>query len=122
MAYQSRRTPIGRRRERVQVQQRTLTTDGIGGQTATWRTVAKPWVSIVPLDGRDQERLASDQLTVTHNYHFDMRYRTGVKPEPKMRVVWRDQTLEIRTVVDDDAMQRRLILQCSVVQDAYAAA
>lgn len=122
MPYQRTRTPIGRRHERVQIQQRTSSDDGIGGQTASWATLATTWGAIVPLDERNQESLGGDQLTAVHNYHFDLRYRAGARPEPKMRLVWRGKTLEIRTVVDDDVLQRRIIVQASEVQDSNAAA
>jgi SPP1 family predicted phage head-tail adaptor len=122
MAYQRRRTPIGRRRDRVQIQSRTTASDGIGGQTVTWATVATTWAQIVPLDGRDQEAVEGGQLTVSHAYHFDLRYRHGTRPAPTMRLVWRSRTFEIRTVVDDDAMRERIVVQCAEVQDSNAAA
>lgn len=121
MPYQSRRTAIGRRHERVAIQQRSSSDDGIGGQTASWSTLATTWAGIVPLDSRDQEALRGDQVVVMHNYHFDLRYRVGAKPAPSMRLIWRGKTLEIRTVVDDDVLQRRIIVQCSEVQDSNAA-
>lgn len=122
MPYQRRRTAIGKRRERASLQARTTTSDGMGGQTVTWATVARTWVAPEPIDGRDVEAMRGDQLTVVHNYHFNMRYRHGVRPTPTMRLLWRSKTLEIRTVADDLASNDRLIVQCSEVQDANAAA
>lgn len=122
MPYQRRRTPIGRRRERVQIQQRTSSSDGIGGQTASWSTLATTWGEIIPLDGRDEEHLSGDQVTVLQAYHFGLRYRTGARPSPTMRLIWRGKTLEIRTVVDDDALKKRIVVQCAEIQDSNAAA
>lgn len=121
MPYGRRRTPIGRRRERIELQQRTTASDGIGGQTVTWATVARPWAAVVPLDRNDQESIRGDQQTVEHSYHFDLRYRWQTRPKPTDRVLWRDRTLEIRTVVDDTADTRRIVLQCGEIQDSYAA-
>lgn len=121
MPYQSRRTPIGRRNEWVDIQVRTTTADGIGGQTPTWTTAARTRAKVIPLDGRDQEAIEGGQVTVTQNYHFDMRYRQGAKPSPQGRLIWRGKTLEVRTVVDDEATQRRIIVQAAEVQDTNAA-
>ncbi len=122
MPYQSRHTPIAHRRDRVQIQQRSSTADGIGGQTVSWSTIATPWAAVTPLDGRDQEAVEGGQVTVTQNYHVDMRYRIGARPDPTKRLVWRGKTLEIRTVVDDNTLQRRIIVQAAEVQDSNAAA
>lgn len=122
MPYQSRHTAIGRRRERVSLQTRTSTADGIGGQTVSWSTVLTTWAGVTPLDGRDQEAIEGGQVTVSQNYHLDLRYRHTTKPSPPMRVLWRGKTLEIRTVVDDEPMRRRIIVQAAEVQDSNAAA
>lgn len=122
MPYQTRHTAIGARSERIQIQQRTSTADGIGGQSASWSTLATTWGHVTPLDGRDQEAIEGDQVTVTQNYHINIRYRTGARPSPPMRMLWRGKTLEIRTVVDDDVRKQRLIVQAAEVQDSNAAA
>jgi hypothetical protein len=59
---------------------------------------------------------------VTQNYHLDLRYRSGTRPDPTKRLVWRGKTLEVRTVVDDDTLQQRIIVQAAEVQDSNAAA
>ena len=122
MPYQRARTPIGRRREYIQLQERSSSSDGIGGQVVSWATVARSWASVVPLDRNDQESIRAGQETVEHSFHFDMRYRWNTRPTPKMRILWRDRTLEIRTVVDDDVMRKRIIVQCGEVQNDDAAA
>ena len=122
MPYQSRHTAIGARHERVEIQQRTSTADAIGGQTVSWATLATTWAHVTPLDGRDQEAIEGGQVTVTQNYHINIRYRAGARPSPPMRMIWRGKTLEIRTVVDDDVRKQRLIVQAAEVQDSNAAA
>lgn len=120
MAYQSPRTPIGRRRQWIEIQAAHTTDDGMGGQapatgsTDGFRTVGRAWASVVPLDERTKEALAAQQITARHAYMVDIRYRTDV--EPQMRVRWAGKTLEIHTVVDDESRKRRLQLQCGEVQ------
>lgn len=121
MPYQRRRTPIGQRRERVELWARSSTADGIGGQTPTWNRVATTWAGVTPLDERGKEAVEGGQLTGLHNYHFDLRYRNNIRPGVADRLVWRDRTLEIRTIVDDEAMGRRLIVQAAEVQGSDAA-
>jgi SPP1 family predicted phage head-tail adaptor len=53
-------------------------------------------------------------LTARHAYHFDTAYRTDLLPT--MTLEYRGKTLQIHTVVDDDARKKRLILYCSEVQ------
>ncbi len=114
MPYQRLRTPIGKRRDRAIVQVRSSTDDGMGGQGGAPSTLVTIWVAPVPLDERSQEAIMAGQLTARAAYHFDTRYRTDLRPTQQL--VWRGKTLQIHSVVDDDAQKRRLILYCSEIQ------
>lgn len=117
MPFQQARTPVGRRRERAIVQVPATVDDGMGGQAATAVSpthVATIWVRPVPLDERTREAVLGGQLTAQQAYHFDTRYRTDLRPT--MRFLWRGKTLQIQSVVDDDARKRRLIIYCSEVE------
>ncbi len=117
MPYQSKRTAIGTRRERILIRVAVTSDDGMGGQAVSrYRTVAEPWAAVTPLDERDKEALAAQQITAKHAYHMDIRYRPGITPA--MQVQWRGQTFEIHTVADDDMRKKRLVLQCAEVQHA----
>lgn len=119
MPYQGPRVPIGQRREKVQLLEAQTTDDGMGGQTVTrWKTIGEPWAAVQPLDERTKEALMGAQITARHAYHITIPYRIGLTPQ--MRLVWRNQTLEIHTVTDDEQRRRRLILQCAEVQTAGA--
>ncbi len=125
MPYARVRTPVGARRQRIEIQSLDTTDDGMGGQVAAssvgWRTIGRAWAKVDALDERQREALmAGRELTSLHAYHMDIAYRTGV--EPQMRVQWRDQTLEIQTAVDDTGEKKRLILLCSEVQGVTASA
>lgn len=117
MPYQKTRTPIGRRRHRISILRPNTTDDGMGGQvlsTTGWQTIGQTWAAVSALDERDREALAALQISARHAYHIDMPYRSGIRPT--MRLVWQDKTLEIHTVVDDDGMRKRLIVQCAEIQ------
>lgn len=114
MGYQRVRTAIDKRRERVHLKQPVLSESDGQQAIVRWQTVAEPWAAVEALDDRQRESLAALQLTVTQSYHVDIPYRAGVLPS--MLVEWRDKTLQIHSVVDDDARRERLILLCSEVQ------
>jgi SPP1 family predicted phage head-tail adaptor len=114
--YQRTRTPIGQRRDRLRIQQATRTDDGMGGQTTTWAEVVSVWGAVVPIDARQMEATAAQQLQSRHAYHVDIAYRSDVAAQgAQMRLLWRDRTLEIHTADDDTARRRRLILLCGEV-------
>ena len=115
MPYQQPRTPIGRRRHKIAIQQSVTAEDGMGGrQVLRWQAIAEPWAAITPLDERTKEALAAQQITSRHAYHVDIRYRADITPQ--MRVQWGEKILEIHSITDDEAKGRRLILQCGEVQ------
>jgi SPP1 family predicted phage head-tail adaptor len=58
--------------------------------------------------------LASQQITARHAYHVVIPYRAGVTPD--LRLIVRDTTMQIHTVVDDEGRRRRLVLQVGEVQ------
>lgn len=124
MPYLHKRTRIGSRRDRVNIQALATTDDGMGGKIPAtalgWRTVGHASAHVEALDERTKESLAAQEITATHGYHVDIRYRTGIVPQ--MRLEWRDKTLEIQTAVDDTGKKERLMLLCTEVQGVTASA
>ena len=115
MPYQRPRIPIGQRREKVLLQEAVTTGDGMGGQTIIkWRTISEPWAHVTALDERDKEALAAQQITAKHAYHVVIPYQVGIGPS--LRLILRDTTMQIHTVVDDEGFRRRLTLQVGEVQ------
>lgn len=102
----------GKLRERVTIQQRTLTSDGMGGESESWSTLATVWASVTPRTGnREALVVAENQIQSRSVYDLHIRYRADVAVT--MRVVWRGNTLEIENVVDTDQRTRQLMLTCS---------
>lgn len=114
MAYGQKRIPRGDFREQVTIQQSQTSDDGIGGQVASWATFSQPWAKVEALDERTKEALMAQQITARHGYHVVIPYRSGITPE--MRIIVRDTTMQIHSVVDDEGRKRRLVLQVGEVQ------
>lgn len=115
MPYQRPRVPIGARREQVTLQEPVTSSDGMGGQVVSkWRTVSEPWAHVTALDERDKEALAAQQITAKHAYHVVIPYQSGISSQ--LRIIVRDSTMQIHTVVDDEGLRRRLTLQVGEVQ------
>lgn len=117
MPYQMPRIPIGRRREKIELQEAVTEDDGLGGQTVTrWRTIGEPWAQVQALDERTKEGMAAQGITARHGYHVAIPYRTDIDVRPELRLIVRDSTMQIHTVTDDEGKRRRLILQVGEVQ------
>lgn len=115
MAYQQRRVPIGKRRERITIQTPLTSDDGLGGQRVVqWLTLSEPWGQVMALDERTQEGVEGQQLTARHGYLVTIPYQSGITP--RLRAIVRDSTMEIHTVTDDEGLRRRLVLQIREVQ------
>lgn len=116
MAYQSPRTQIGQRRERITVRLAQTSDDGMGGtvsSTSIYRE-RQMWAKVLPLDERTKEALSAQQITARHGYFFDIPYTTGI--DHSWEIEWQGQTYQIHSLADDEGRKRRLLLQCGEVQ------
>ena len=115
MPYQRPRVPIGKRREKVTIQQAVSFDDGMGGQTITqWKTVAEPWAAVEALDERIKEAVDGRQLTAGLAYHVTLPYRSDLSAD--LRMIVRDTTMEIQSAVDDNGLRQRLVVYVTEVQ------
>lgn len=53
-------------RRPIVIQQRAGTLDPVGGQSATWTTVATVWADIQPVSGQEKQAADAVQTSVTH--------------------------------------------------------
>lgn len=82
----------GTLRERVTIQQKTVTRNAIGEeQESAWTTVATVWASYRPI--KVSEMVAGAQLTANFEAVFRIRNRSDIDEE--MRLIWRGVTFEI---------------------------
>ena len=97
----------GSLRHRVEIQQASLTTDGAGGHSESWSTLATVFAAIEPT-GATSTFGANQRLErVTHR--VTIRWRADVASG--MRLVHDGRILDIRTVRDPDETARYLTLE-----------
>ena len=106
---------VGAMRNRVDVQRRSLTRDGVGGQSEVWTFLSTIWVEIKALTGRELEAAQAVRATDTHQ--INLRYYPGLSA--KDRLVFTDpealQHLYAITSVVDMEMRHRY-MQCTAVE------
>ena len=88
-------TPL-RPDQRIVLQSKSVTRAANGEEIVTWIPVATVWAEIVQLRGR--EFFAAAQMQEATDVRVRMRYRAGITRD--MRVVWRDGTLDIVSVIE----------------------
>lgn len=112
-------TGAGRLTERVVIQQRADVSDGQGGATTTWSTLATVWAAVLPRPAV-AESLQAGAVTATGGYDIEIRYRMDVTA--KMRLLWTPylaaaaKTLEIAdTPRPKDGRREFLVFACDEV-------
>jgi len=84
---------IGELDERIELQQEQHSSDGQGGTTTAWQTVATVWAQVRPKGG--SESLHSDAVQAEKPYRVVIRNQVAVKAN--WRIVWRGVTMNIRS-------------------------
>ncbi len=104
----------GELRQRITIQQPTVSRDSFGAEVPAWSTLATVWAQVVTTGGAETIDAAQNAVaTLTHE--ITIRWRDDV--QPTMQVAWGVRLFTIRAVVDDN-LQRQLILSCDEVVDA----
>lgn len=85
--------------QRVTLQAKSATRNGIGEEVVTWLDVATVWAEAVPLRGR--EFFAAAQMQQSVDVRFRIRARTGVAGD--MRLLWRATPYDITAVIPGTA-------------------
>ncbi len=98
---------IGTLRHRVVLEAPAGPSDGAGGTSQGWSTVATLWAAIEPLSGT--ETLEADRVSGRITHRLVLRYRLGVVPGMRLRLATR--IFEIRSVLD--VGEGRRFLECS---------
>jgi SPP1 family predicted phage head-tail adaptor len=97
---------IGDLRSRLTLEAPARASDGGGGASVTWNTVATVWASVRPTGG--SETYALDRVAGRVTHEIVLRYRAGVTPEMRLREGSR--VFEIHAAFDPD--QGRRWLKC----------
>ena len=98
----------GELRERVDIQARAATPDGLGGQDETWTTKATVWAQVKGLRGEERVVAASVSGSVTHQ--VTLRAPRAVTEAD--RLLWRGLVLEIVSPPITDERRTLLVLLC----------
>lgn len=101
-------------RDRVTIQQDTLTADSQGGRSAVSSTLATVWAAVVPMGASEAMELR-EFVGHTSAYTVTLRYRADVTPQ--MRLLWTPylgtpKTLQIHGV-QMSADRTWLVLRCA---------
>ena len=86
----------GQLRERVDIQRAAETRNALGEVTQAWSTYASRYASVMTLRSRGALNAQQQGLTVTHK--VKLRHVDGLKSSD--RIVWRNRTLEIVSVLE----------------------
>lgn len=87
-------------KERVTIQTPSESRSPSGETTLSWDTLATLWASVDGLSSRDI--LQAQQSNVLASHKIRIRYRSDVTHV--CRIVWRNRTMEIASVVPRDDM------------------
>lgn len=97
--------PVGALRRRLVLEAPVSTSDGLGGTTQTFETVAALWAQVEWLAGGERWRRGRPEQVATHR--ITMRWRAGVDAGQRLRDG--ERRFDIRSVADPDGSRRRLV-------------
>lgn len=109
MAGKKRGISVGRLRNKVALQKATETSDGAGGCTEAWSTIASIYADIRPTGGDEAYRQGKVQDKVTHKIF--VRYRSDI--QPYYRIQYESRIFNIKNIMNIDERDRFLELTCS---------
>lgn len=83
-------------RERVRIEQLSVSDDGYGGQTRSWTTLATVFATVEPVYNAQTEHNVADQRQSSSGYRVKIRIRTDIAAS--MRLIWKTRTLVIHSL------------------------
>ena len=108
MSFVLKPPPIGALRRRLTLETLERTSDGAGGGTDTWATVAVVWGAIHPRHGFERFDGGRVEGRVTH----DIWIRPNAAIAPGQRLRLNTRTFNIRAVLRPDPFVNRMRLIC----------
>jgi len=106
----------GKLDKRVTIEARSEASDGGGGATVSWSSVATVWASIAPGSGREFVQAQQENPELSHVVR--MRYRTSVTAKHRLKYTGSGSTryFPIHVVLSPDERHESLLLYCSEVK------
>ncbi len=102
--------PIGTLREKIELQSKNMSDDGLGGFIVSYSTIANVWASVNAANGREIEIADSRAAKISHI--ILMRYRSDLSAGD--RIIYRNNILEIISI--NDLNGRKAYLKCYAAQ------
>lgn len=99
-------------RQSLELQSFTDISDGRGGFSRTWSTIATLFAAVKPASASRQIIAGTPQLIITHQ--IIIRYRDGISFD--QRFVWDDRIFNVHIVQDLDETKRFHSCQCEEVE------
>ena len=96
---------IGRMRRRLVLEAPVASSDGLGGATQVFETVAALWAQVEWISGAETWRQGRPEQS--RNYRITMRWRSDVDAGRRLRDG--DRLFDIRSTADPDGARRRLV-------------
>ena len=109
---------VGQLRQRVTIKERVVARNGLGEEVVAWSDVATVWASVEPVSGNERWIGQMDVRVASRTTRIRMRYRTGITEQ--MRVVYGEQVMDVRSVINPWSRGRELWLVCEDVDPAEA--
>lgn len=100
----------GTLRHRVRIEEQVGVRTAHGGTTQDYTGVATVWGEVVPLSGREIEFGKAVDARVSHR--ITLRYAAVRSLTPRHRLVARDRTFNILSVLNTDERDRTLVCLC----------
>ncbi len=102
-------TSIGRLRYKVRLEKATDTSDGAGGRSQAFNSIAIIFADIRPTGGDESYRQGKLQEKVTHKIYI--RHREDINTD--YRITYESRTFQIQNILNIDERDRFLELTCS---------
>lgn len=96
----------GKLRERVTIQKPVERRSSIGETTLTWEDFTERWASVESLSAREFLLQGQQRTEITHR----VRLRRVEGFTSVMRIVWRDRTFEIISLIDQNNRSEHEVL------------
>lgn len=103
------RLAAGRLRHRITIESQSTVSDGQGGNTATWGTLATVWAAISATGGREFQAARQSRPTLSHE--ITMRHRSDVTPAMRVKLS-ASRVFGIVAVIDPDETRTATVLHC----------
>ncbi len=98
-------------RQRVTIQDKSVSQNTYGEEVITWTDFATVWAAVEPLRGR--EFLEGRQITAEVSTRIRIRYRSGIAPE--MRVEFGSKVYDVHSIIHIEEREREIHLMCQEI-------